>query len=55
VQPHGAIVGPNDWQRLKPGGLSGDPRAAFSGNRRWGNGLAGSLGWYGDCSNRSRS
>ncbi|MBM3990618.1 MAG: M28 family peptidase [Planctomycetes bacterium] len=49
----GAIAGQNDWQRWQPGGLSGDPGAAFSGNRCWGNDLAGSLGWYGDYSNSS--
>jgi hypothetical protein len=33
--------GADDWQHGRPRGLSGDPGAAFSGNRVWGNDLGG--------------
>ncbi len=33
--------GADDWQHGRPRGMSGDPAAAYSGNRVWGNDLGG--------------
>lgn len=45
-----ATEGANDWQWGEPGGLAGDPSAAWSGNNIWGNDLGGE-GWNGEYQN----